>query len=248
MYKYKDKLLTPEEEKALFGYNALEGIPEEMGAWTLGWRYEEATDYGQYVVVGVEPAWIEMHHQADVLNEHGDPLPGVWVIFSMPGNTNNPINLMPRVQLWDRYSMLTGNAQRTNRMGYAQHTYGSGGEEIFVWDIHNDRLELPCPTITSSSWIGTEDGGHFIHTGIKVTFQRRRHDVEPQGRRLDRIEATIQEAERKLEVLESSQTHTDGIDALAAEITAIKEMQGLTLENLKLKVELLETKVANLTS
>jgi hypothetical protein len=242
MYKYKDKLLTEAEEKALFGYNALDGIPPEMAAWTLALDPPLVSENnpGQYVLVNAEPAWIEMHHQVEILDENGDPLPRVWVIFGFPASSEPVINLQPSRNRWSHSpAVLIGNAQRTNRMGYAQHTFGTGGEDIWVWDVQDGVLELPSPIIKSANWVGTEEGGPFIHTGVKLTFQRRREDVEPRGPRLDRIELAIQALEERIVALESG-SGSDG--------QADNEVQTLLLENLKLKVELLETKVANLTA
>jgi hypothetical protein len=188
--------MTNEQEKALYGYNALDGIPEAMHTFQIG-QVEHpvlnSRNPGQYVLVDVEPAYIEQHHQVDVIDEHGDPLAGVWVIFGF-GSGKNLNALKPGVMLWaNGPGDLRGNAQRTNRMGYAQHTFGpETGETVWIWDVQNDRLELPSVIVRSLKWLDAGYAGLFIHTGVKLTFQRRRADVEPRGRRLDRMEAEIE--------------------------------------------------------
>lgn len=243
MYQYKDKLLDEQEEKKLFGYNALEAIPAAMTAWNLNINPPliSQNNPGQYVLGGVEQAWIEQHHQVEILDESGDPLPGVWVIFGFPASQKPVINLKPATNRWFQSpAVLIGNAQRTNRMGYAQHTLGEGGEDIWVWDLQDGLLELPSPIIKNCSFIAAPEAGAWsLHTGVKLIFQRRREDVEPRGRRLDRMEAAIHSLEERIVSLESG-SGANGQNG--------NETQALLLDNLKLKVELLEIKVAALTA
>lgn len=237
--------LTKEQEKALYGHVALDGIPAEMDAWTMRLEHPLApSSAGQYVLVGAEPAWIEMHHQVEILDENGDPLPKVWVIFGFPGSREPVINLMPRTNLWSHSpTVLVGNAQRTNRMGYAQHTFATGGEDIWVWDVQDGVLELPSPIIKGCNWVGTKEGAPFIHTGVKLTFQRRRADVEPQGPRLQRIEETLASLQTQLQALSTAQTSDSLIENIRSEVNVLKENQALLLDNLKLRLELLESKL-----
>lgn len=196
-------------EKEKYGYEALYGIPQEMAPFQIGHlEHPNLSDRnpGQYVLVGVEPAWIEQHHQVEVIDEHGDPLPGVWVIFGF-GSGKDLNALKPNVNFWSNGPVvLTGNAQRTNRMGYAQHTFGpETGETVWVWDVQGDVMELPSVIVHSLKWIDASAAGRFIHTGVKLTFQRRRNDVEPRGPRLDRIEAMLESLKKRVDQLSSEQ-------------------------------------------
>jgi hypothetical protein len=199
--------MTKEQEVALYGYSALEGIPDAMDPFAIG-QVEHpvlnSRNPGQYVLVDVEPADIEQHHQVYVIDEHGDALPGVWVIFGF-GSGKDLNALKPGVMLWaNGPGDLHGNAQRTNRMGYAQHTFGpETGETVWIWDVQNDRLELPSVIVRSLKWLDAGYAGLFIHTGVKLTFQRRRADVEPRGRRLDRMEAAIETLQADVELLKA---------------------------------------------
>lgn len=228
------------QELLLYGYQALEGIPPAMDPWSMSFEPPLGSfEQGRYVLVGVEPAWIEMHHQVEVIDEHGDPLPGVWVIFGFPGGGGPEINLKPRVNRWSHSpAVLIGNAQRTNRMGYAEHTFGSGGEDIWVWDVQGGVLELPSPIIRGCNWVGTEVGAPFIHTGVKLTFQRRRNDVEPRGPRLDRIEASIN-------ALLAAKPDEGRLAQIEEQLKSFTEQQKLHLENLELRLKLLEAKLGD---
>lgn len=214
------------EEKDRYGYEALLGIPAVMDAFKIGEVVHPVlTDKnpGQYVLVGVEPAWIEQHHQIEVLDEHGDPLPGVWVIIGF--DTGKNLNaLKPRTNLWSGSPAdLRGNAQRTNRMGYAQHTFGpETGETVWVWDVQDGVLELPSVIVRSLKWIDTAEGGPFIHSGVKLTFQRRRKDVEPRGRRLDRIDDTLTSLQATVKSLLEAQPGSDRLTKLEEQV---KELQ-----------------------
>lgn len=213
------------EEKDRYGYEALNGIPPEMDAFQIGHvEHPTLTDKnpGQYVLVGVEPAWIELHHQVEVIDEHGDPLPGVWVIIGF-GSGKNLNTLKPRTNFWaNGPGDLHGNAQRTNRMGYAQHTFGpETGETVWVWDVQNGVLELPSVIVHSLKSINTGAGGPFIHSGVKLTFQRRRNDIEPRGPRLDRIDATLQSLQAKVDQLVQVQHGNNGLAQMETQLAAL---------------------------
>jgi len=72
--------------------------------------------------------------------------------------------------------------------GYAQHTYGQGGESIWIWDVDRaGRLELSSAIVENCCWIKAR----FNHTGVKLTFQRRRAGVVPQRQRLADLEERV---------------------------------------------------------
>ncbi len=236
--------LTKEQEKELYGYNALDGIPEAMHPFRIG-RVEHpvlnSKNPGQYVLVNVEPADIEQHHQVYVVDEHTDPLPGVWVIFGF-GSGKDLNVLTPGAMLWTNGpGALHGNAQRSNGMGYAQHTFGpETGETVFLWDNRDDKLELPSVIVHSLKWIDAGYAGLFVHTGIKLTFQRRRQDIEPRGRRLDRIDAAIEALQAEVEALKTSAG--DGGDDLTAQLTALTT----ALDDVKLDVRGIKKQLLNM--
>ena len=43
------------------------------------------SEFGEYALIEVDQADIELHHQVEVIDESGEPLRGVWVIFGFPG-------------------------------------------------------------------------------------------------------------------------------------------------------------------
>jgi hypothetical protein len=235
--------LTKEQEKELYGYNALRGIPEAMHFFKIGHVEHPlltSNNPGQYVLVGVEPADIEQHHQVYVIDEHNEPLPGVWVIFGF-GSGRNLNTLKPNNMLWTNGpGELRGNAQRTNRMGYAQHTFGpETGETVWIWDVQDNTLELPSVIVHSLKWLDAGNAGLFVHTGIKLTFQRRRTDVEPRGRRLDRIDTAI--ATLQVEVAGLQSASGGGVTGLNQKLEAL----GKELEEVKLDVTFLKKQLLN---
>ncbi|MCB0192022.1 MAG: hypothetical protein KDJ65_08770 [Anaerolineae bacterium] len=232
--------LTKEQEKELYGYSSLDGIPEAMHPFQIGHVEHpliNSRNPGQYVLVDVEPADIEQHHQVYVIDEHGDPLPGVWVIFGF-GSGKNLNALKPKEMLWTNGpGDLHGNAQRTNRMGYAQHTFGpETGETVWLWDVRDGRLDLPSVIVHSLKWLDAGFAGLFVHTGVKLTFQRRRKDVEPRGRRFDRIDQAIEKLQAEIETLKSS-----GSGDLAAKVEALAN----ELDEIKLDVKFVKKQVLN---
>ena len=186
-----------------YGYEALFGIPPEMGPWNMQLVAPFPAEFGEYVLVGCEQASIELHHQVEVVDESGDPLRGVWVIFGFPGGGPN-INLPVRRNFWRQGPVvLQGNAQRTNAMGYAQHTFASGGEDIWIWDIDKEGdLKLPSVIVKNCTWLRTPVG-RFEHTGVSLTFQRRMVGVTPRRQRLDTLEQQLQEVLQRLSALEA---------------------------------------------
>ena len=243
--------LTAEQQIEIYGYEALEGIPTpEMDKWTLGFHPSEFSEkYGRYVLVEVQPAGIEMHHQVLVLDESGVPLRGVWVVFGF--DTGRALNDRAEKIAWVNHPQdPRGNPQKSDAMGYAQHTFGSGGEDIWVWDVQADGLlELPSWIIKNCTWVAAPVAGAWsLHTGVKLIFQRRREDVEPRGPRLDRLDNALKALESKIEALQSGQDLAVHLDSIRGDLKSLKETQNLALENLKLRVELLEVKVASLIS
>ncbi len=182
-----------------YGYEAQFGIPDGMGPWNLRLELPTPSEFGEYVVVAVEQAGIELHHQVEVLDEDGKPLRGVWVIFGFPGGGPSIGGLNPRRNFWrGSPSVLNGNAQKTPVTGYAQHTFAGGGEDIWIWDLNADGdLKLPSPVVKNCTWQRTPVG-RFEHTGVKITFQRRTVGVVPEKQRLNELEARIKTIEEQL--------------------------------------------------
>lgn len=184
-----------------YPHEALFGIPEAMSSWNMRLELpaQSSQDFGEYVLVGVEQAGIELHHQVEVLDESGDPLSGVWVIFGFPGGAGPELNLAPTQNFWPGSpAVLRGNAQRTPITGYAQHTFNEGGEDIWIWDLDEDGvLKLPSPIVKNCTWQRTPTGS-FEHTGVKLTFQRRLTGVKPRQQRLQELEDRVAALEQQL--------------------------------------------------
>lgn len=181
-----------------YGYRELFGIPPEMAAWGMSLQLPYPSEFGGYALVEVEPADIELHHQVEIIDESGDPLRGVWVIFGFPGDGPD-INLYPRENHWrSAPSVLKGNAQKTNAAGYAQHTFKTGGEDIWIWDVGTAGvLKLTSTIVKGCKWVGPP-AGQFLHTGVKLRFQRREAGVVPRQLRLEALEARVAALEAKL--------------------------------------------------
>ncbi|MFQ5576590.1 MAG: hypothetical protein ACE5G8_06330 [Anaerolineae bacterium] len=183
-----------------YGYEILYGIPSAMHPWEMSLKLPQSSEFGEYVLVSVEQSPIELHHTVEVIDESGDPLRGVWVIYGTPGHQGH-INLSPRINYWrDAPAVLAGNAQRTSLAGYTQHTFGGGGEDIWIWNIDEEGdLKLPSPIIYNASSRGTPIGWSE-HTGVSLVFQRRRVGVVPEGQRLDQLETRVAMLEGQLGV------------------------------------------------
>jgi hypothetical protein len=181
-----------------YGHEALKRIPDEMSPWNLRLTLPFPSEFGEYVLTEVDQADIELHHQVEVIDESGDPLRGVWVIFGFPGGGRD-IPLGPRENYWrGAPSVLKGNAQKTNGCGYAQHTFKTGGEDIWVWDVDREGvLRLPSVIVQNCGWAATPVG-QFEHTGVKLRFQRRQTGVVPRRQRLEDLEARVKALEARL--------------------------------------------------
>lgn len=177
-----------------YGIDPLTYIPPEMNPWGLQLVTPEPSEFGAYVLIGIEQASIETHHQVEVVDEDGKPLRGVWVIF---GYSSGPqINMPTRKNYWQNGpTVLRGNAQRTNAMGYAQHTFGEGGEDIFIWDRNREGdLLYPSPIVRNCTWQRTPIA-NFEHTGVQIRFQLRRAGVIPMVERWRNIEERLAKLE-----------------------------------------------------
>lgn len=182
----------------IYGYKELRRIPNAMLPWNLRlilppgslWPGKAA---GKYALVGVDQAGIEMHHQVEVADEDGRPLSGVWVIFGFPGGGPDLGRLNPKENYWPGSpSVLRGNAQKTNFSGYAQHTFGTGGEDIWIWDLDDSGiLKLPSAIVKNCTRQSTPTGWSN-HTGVRLLFQRRRDDIVPRVQRLQRLEQRVE--------------------------------------------------------
>jgi len=220
-------------------FHSLTRIPERMAPWRMRLDLPLKNDYGQYALIGCEPATIEQHHQVTVVDEGGDPLPGVWVIFGYPGSNGPLIPLEPKENYWlNSPKELVGNYQKTNMMGYAQHTVGQGGEDIFVWDVDGDgALKLASVMVRNCTWITTEAGGPFNHSGVHLAFQRRRAGVPVVSRqkRLENLEARVAELEQAVRALHSVPT-TDYIEAIGKPLAS-------QIGNISLRIEVVEARL-----
>lgn len=176
-----------------YGFDTLRGIPDKMSPWGLQLAQPYPSDYGEYVLIEVAPADVELHHQVEVIDENGEPLRGVGVMFGFPGGGGQP-GPTPRNNYWrGSPTIINGNYQVTDSSGYAQHTFQAGGEDIWVWDIDEDEvLELPSPIVKNCRWVGTPTG-RFEHTGVKLRFQRRDKRIETKSDRLDDLEHRLGE-------------------------------------------------------
>lgn len=176
-------------------YNQLFGIPAPMEPWGMRLNNPIPSEHGAYVLVGCEQAGRELHHEVQVVDESGFPLDNVWVIFGFPGGGPD-INLPVRENHWvGAPAVLKGNAQKTNLSGYVRHTFGQGGEDIWIWDRDQQgNLLLPSAIVHNCNWKPTPVGT-FEHTGVKLTFQRRIKGVTPLWDRLDAFEARLADLE-----------------------------------------------------
>lgn len=184
-----------------YGFDALTRIPDQMQPWGIYLDQPYPGEFGEYALIEVAPADIEQHHQVEVIDESGDPIRGVWVIFGFPGG-GPEINLTPVEKHWrGAPAVLRGNAQATNYAGYAQHTFKSGGEDIWVWDLDSDGvLWLPSIIVKNCRWVSNPIG-RFEHTGVKLRFQRRKAGVTPKAQRIDDLEARIAAIEEKFKLV-----------------------------------------------
>jgi hypothetical protein len=211
-------------------YKQLFGIPEKMWSWGLGLQNPRPSEFGQYGVVDIRPAGIEMHHQVEVVDENGFPLANIWVIFGFPAGGPD-INLGVRQNYWiGSPAVLKGNAQMTPISGCVQHTFQQGGEHIWIWDIDEEGdLKLPSPIVTNCSWQRTPVGV-FEHTGVKITFQRRLQGVVSIWQRVAELEKVYNKGAQTLvkknarfhELLEKSDTE---------ELTEAEENELLNLDS-----------------
>jgi hypothetical protein len=179
-------------------HEALNGIPGYMDPWGMRLDLPYPTVFGEYTLVHLDQADIELHHQVEVIDEDGSPLRGVLVIFGFPGGGRD-LGLTPRVNFWrGAPAVLKGNAVRTNAGGYAQHTFSSGGEDIWLWDLNREgELKLSSPIVRGCSWQRTPVG-RFEHTGVKLLFQRRQVGVIPKTQRLAELEQRVAVLEARL--------------------------------------------------
>ena len=78
-------------EQIDYGYEPLRGIPEAMQPWNLKLELPYPSEFGEYVLIEVDQADIELHHQVEVIDESGEPIRGVWVVFGFPGGGPDPL-------------------------------------------------------------------------------------------------------------------------------------------------------------
>ena len=154
-------------------YEPLFGIPDEMDDWHMRLDLPTPSQFGEYVVVAIEPSPIEQHHLVMVLDETGQPLPDVGVFFGFPGHQTptGPVPQPDRNHWRGAPAVFRGNYQISGYGEYAKHTVGGGGEDVWVWDIDEDgTLKYPSAIVRNMRWLS---GKLNEHTCVKVTFQRR---------------------------------------------------------------------------
>lgn len=185
-------------EIEIYGHEKLFGAPEDMQEWGVWVETFEPTSYGEYALIGLEPAGIEGGHQVVVIDENGRPLDGVGVVFGYPGGGPD-INARPRINLWPGSPrVLKGNLVYT-LLGQAQHTFQSGGEDIWIWDIDlAGVLKYPSAIVRNCKWIKT---GKFIHHGVRATFQRRDSAIQPERVQLIQLEKRLERLEKAVDAL-----------------------------------------------
>lgn len=200
--------LSEEEELQLYGYKALRRVPQEMSRWNLRLDNARPSRFGHFVVVDIDQATIETHHQIIVIDEHGEFLSGIGVGFFFPGG-DGPAAPRPAESWWDNAPIVnpTGNFQITDTAGYALHTYHSGGETLVCWHIDEEgTLRYPSAAIYNAIWLDNSQQGsqdvRFLHTGVKATFQLRRPEVQPMSR--NAVRQKIAELERRVAALEAN--------------------------------------------
>lgn len=177
-------------------------IPPEMAPWGLQLVTPEPSEFGEFVLIGIEQASIETHHQVEVVDEDGRPMAGVGVIFGFPGGGPS-INMPVRVNHWrNSPTVLQGNGQKTNSAGYAQHTFATGGEDIWLWHRNKEGdLLYPSPIVKNCTW-QRPPVANFVHTGILARFQLRRVGVTSQADRLAALEAWVTGFDERVKALE----------------------------------------------
>lgn len=218
-----------------YDYEEIKNIPDRMKKWRLKVESNEPTTYGKYSLVEITPAYIEMHHQVEVIDEAGDALRGVWVMFGY--HTGHDYgHLVPDVSHWGEFGALKGNMVKTNAMGYAQHTYGDGGETIFIWDTNEEKVQkLSSDVVRNCKWLSAEKDGQspdipFNHTGVRLVFQRRVKGIPVRSQR-----KRIEQLEQSLAALK--ETWSD--DRMTSLMTRIDQREQ-KLENLELRIKVLE--------
>lgn len=181
--------------KIEYGYDELLG-PNDVGLkHGMGVVRPYPSEYGEWVLVGYDHSSEEQHHQVQLIDEDGDPIMGVWVIFGYPGGDGKDYShLIPMINHWrGSPQVLRGNAVKSDGSGTAKHTTGSGGEDIWVWDVQENAagvkvLELPSVVVRNNRILNIGGGGTNEHTGAKLTFQRRLAGVVPKAARLEDLE------------------------------------------------------------
>lgn len=202
-----------------YGIEQLSGIPSEFTSRGVRLDYVEPTKFGKYCLVGIEDSSEEQHHQVDVIDESGDPLKGVIVVWGYPGGGPD-LGLSPSISYWPLApAVLRGDSEVTGQDGSVKHVVKSGGEDCWIWDL-DERRALKCSSdiVRNLQWISTPKNQH---TCIKLTFQRRLAGVMPK------------QQQDKLNMLR--------LAALESELLAVREIAEKTASDLvEIKAKLLE--------
>lgn len=185
-------------------HNELRRIPDNMVLWNMRLKLAPKSLWdgdggGKYVLVDVAQAGIEQHHQVELIDEESRPLPDVWVIFGYPGGGPDLSRLSPAENYWPNSPMvLRGNAQRTGIAGYVQHTFSSGGEDIWIWDVGPDGiLKLPSAIVKNCTWT-VPPVGWSNHTGVRIRFQRQLDGYVSEDEQLAILEFRVSQLEKQL--------------------------------------------------
>lgn len=190
-----------------YGYDEMLGPNDVMKLHGARLERPFPTAQGEWVLVDYDHSPVEMHHVVQLIDESGEPVRGVWVMFGFPGGDGNDYgHLYPDMNYWrGSPQVLRGNAQQTSGGGEARHTFASGGEDIWVWDVYDNEqgysvLELPSAIVRNNLWIGPKKGGINNHTGAKLVFQRRKTGVVPDEQRFESLESRVAALENQVGV------------------------------------------------
>lgn len=163
-----------------YGIPRLESLPSQFSNRGLTLRPAQENKFGIYCLVGVEDSSEEQHHQVEVIDESGDPLRGVVVIWGYPGGGPNLGHLKANTVYWDGApAVLKGDDETTGPDGSAKHVFQSGGEDFWIWDIDaKGVVRMPSDIVYNLKWVPTQRNSHV---GIKLRYQRRMHGVLPRA-------------------------------------------------------------------
>lgn len=143
--------------------------PASLSDWGSYVELNTPSEAGGYVLIDAQPSPIEQQHIVKVVDEAGQLLDNVMVIFGYDSGAS--ISRPSGRPYWKMPAVIKGNAQRTLN-GLAYHTVGEGGETIFPLD------PLYPPTMVhNATWRPMAHKGWNNHTCLLLTWQLRRAGV-----------------------------------------------------------------------